>query len=211
MIPATLAIAMMLSGSAGTFDSDAPAPGERLELDDIAPAPSLVGALAAQSPFDMAWSIGPSAGFLKARDADEGTWFGGVQARLRAADYFGAEGSITFHQDEFLDGDIQVTQYPVEVTGLLFPMPSDQFEWYVLGGAGWHYTRYDYSGALAGTSDEVEHIFGVHVGVGAELSAGTGLSINADIRYIFLEPDEDAAEDEEFDYWQISLGLNLRI
>ena len=65
-------------------------------------------------------SIGPSAGYLEARGADRGTWFAGVQARLHVLKFLAAEASITIHQNEYGNGDIVVTQYPVQVTGFLY-------------------------------------------------------------------------------------------
>ena len=52
------------------------------------------------------FSFGPAVGYLQVRDADDGTWFIGVQARVRFLRYLGLEGSITFHQDECADGDV---------------------------------------------------------------------------------------------------------
>src|SRR5687768_6687027 len=101
-----------------------------------------------------AFSIGPVAGYLKARDADRGTWFGGVNMRLRFARIFAIEGSITAHTDSFQDGDIDVVQYPVQVSALLFPIPDSPIEPYGVFGAGWYYTRYEFEGALEGLDDE---------------------------------------------------------
>jgi hypothetical protein len=89
-------------------------------------------------------SIGPVAGYLKARDADDGTWFGGVQLRLRFARILALEGSITYHKDSFQDGDIDIIQYPVQVSALLFPIPDSPIEPYGVFGAGWYYTRVEF-------------------------------------------------------------------
>jgi opacity protein-like surface antigen len=163
------------------------------------------------------FSLGPRAGYLRARDADRGTWFGGVQARLRLSPAFALEGSIEFHQDEFADGSVEVTQYPVQATALLYPFPELPFQVYVLGGAGWYFTRFSFEDELEDLDDETDSVWGIHVGVGAELFAGDAFSLDADVRYIFLDESDDVSggqfgefDDDEMDFWQITLALNFR-
>ena len=158
------------------------------------------------------FTLGPVAGFIKTRDADEGTWFGGVQARYRFAGILAVEGSITFHRDEFQDGDVVVTQYPVQVSALIFPLPFGAFEPYGVIGAGWYYTRVDIDTALI-QDDDTDNLFGFHVGAGAQLQIAPRFSIFADFRWIFMdEPatDNSNLEDEEFDAGQVTLGGSLR-
>jgi opacity protein-like surface antigen len=158
------------------------------------------------------FTIGPVAGFIKTRDADDGTWFGGVQARYRFAGILAVEGSITFHRDEFQDGDVVVTQYPVQVSALIFPLPSGAFEPYGVIGAGWYYTRVDIDTPLV-QDDDTENLFGVHLGAGAQLHLTPRVSIFADFRWIFMdEPatDNSDLDEEEFDAGQVTLGASLR-
>jgi outer membrane immunogenic protein len=158
------------------------------------------------------FSFGPAAGYIRVRDADRGTWFGGVQARVRFLRYLGIEGSITFHKDEFADGDVEVTTYPVQVTALLFPFPDSPVEPYALFGAGWYYTRFDFDDSIGG-GDETDRNFGFHVGAGAQIEIGNQLYVFGDFRWIFMdEPgvDNSDIEDEEFDSWQVTLGLSIR-
>ena len=159
------------------------------------------------------FSLGPVAGYIKTRDADSGTWFGGIQARLHFLRILAVEGSITFHRDEFEDGDIEVTQYPVQVTGLIFPFPDSPIRPYGLAGAGWYYTKYEYEGIYSVFEDETDRLFGVHVGAGVEIDLGRSAAIFGDFRWIFLdEPsvDNSQVEDEEFDAGQVTLGLSLK-
>jgi outer membrane protein W len=159
--------------------------------------------------FKSAFSLGPAGGYLRQKDADRGTWFGGVQARLHFAEMLAAEASITFHQNDYADGDVTVTQYPVQVTAMLYIIPKGPLRPYVLGGVGWYYTRFDYEGAFAAIDDRTEHMFGWHLGAGAELMLGSRASLNVDARYIFLNPDTDQVIRREFNYWQITFGLNF--
>lgn len=163
-----------------------------------------------EKPF--AFSIGPRVGYIRTRDADDGTWLVGVQARVRILKFLGVEGSVGYHQDEFLDGDVKLHTYPVELTGLIYLFPDLPFEPYGLVGVGWYYTRFTYHDSLSSLDDETDSQFGVHVGAGAAIDIGARASINGDFRWIFLdEPgvDNSDLEDEEFDRWQITAGINF--
>jgi len=149
------------------------------------------------------------AGYLNARGADSGTWFGGVQARLHFAKILAVEAAISFHQNQYEDGDVVVTTYPLQLTAFLYPFGDGQFRPYLLGGVGWYYTRIDYKDDLEPISDETESEFGVHLGAGLEIMLGGRTSIDVDVRYIFLNATNDQVLDQDFNYWQITLGLNF--
>jgi len=156
----------------------------------------------------LQFSIGLVGGYLKARDADRGTWFAGGQARLHLTPVLALEVSGTYHQNHYEKGDITVTQYPVQVSGLIYPLPSSVFSPYIVGGAGWYYSRIGYSGALSGFSDQTKHPFGTHVGAGADVKLGR-FTIDADFRYIFLDSSGTQLPDGDFNYWQATLGVNF--
>lgn len=158
---------------------------------------------------EPSFSLGPAAGYLQVHGADRGTWFGGVQARLHLARILAAEASITFHQNRYEDGDVVVTQYPVQVTAFLYLIPDGPVRPYLLGGLGWYYTTVEYSGAFSALGDRTEHVFGEHLGAGLELMLGPRTSIDADLRYIFLNPSNDQVIHRDFNYWQVTLGINL--
>ena len=183
---------------------------EEVSDEFILPAPRAGNLL--QDPGEPRFWLGLRAGYLRQKDAEKGVWFGGVQGRLFLAEWVALEGSITFHQSDFLDGDVEVTQYPVQVTGLFFPLPDWEIRPYGLFGAGWYYTRTTYHGALSAFDTESDHTFGFHIGVGAEFEVNPGIRVNADIRYIFIdEPgvDNSQLEDEEWDLWQVTLAGNI--
>lgn len=159
-------------------------------------------------PESQPFSLGAAAGYLNAKGADRGTWTGGVQARLRLG-YFAAEASIQFHENEYEHGDVVVSQYPVQLTAFLYIIPEGPIRPYILGGVGWYYTRFDYSGQFASTPNRTEHIFGEHLGAGAELFISPGVSLDADVRYIFLNPTTDQVIGRDFNYWQITAGVNF--
>jgi hypothetical protein len=92
--------------------------------------------------------IGLRAGYIKPRDADDGTWFGGVQVRVPLGEVLTLEGSIEFHTSEFADGDIEVVQYPVQATLLVNLLPSAPVCWPASGGTT---RRPTFPGAWAGS------------------------------------------------------------
>jgi hypothetical protein len=155
------------------------------------------------------FSLGAAVGFLHAKGADRGTWFAGVQGRLHFLTYFAAEASITFHENRYEHGDVHVTQYPVQLSGMFYPIPDGEFRPYVLGGGGWYYTRITYTGVFSGVSNQTDHAFGGHVGAGLEVRLGPKTSIDADLRYIWLNPSSRVVNRSDFDYWQVTGGINL--
>jgi opacity protein-like surface antigen len=155
------------------------------------------------------FSVGAIGGYLKAREADRGTWFAGLQLRLHFAQYLALEVSGTYHQNRYEDGDIKVTQYPVQVSGVVYPLPNSIVSPYFGGGAGWYYTRIGYSGGLAGFSDETKHPFGEHAVAGIDLKLGKRFTINADYRYIFLQTSGTQIPDGDLNYWQATFGVNI--
>ena len=177
--------------------------------DPVAPAsfPSPEPRSLAES--ESSFSIGPAVGYLQARGADRGTWFGGVQARLHFARILAAEASISFHSSRYEDGDVVVTQVPVQLTAFLYPFPDGPIRPYILGGVGWYYTHIQYDDSFSTISDETEHFFGVHLGAGVELMLGPRTSLDLNVRYIFINATNQAVIDQEFNYWQLTLGLNF--
>jgi hypothetical protein len=196
-----LLLSALLSVLDGTSAADErPTSGLPLSLSAVEPAP------AAEEP---AFSLGPAGGYLHAKGADRGTWFAGAQARLHFLEYFAAEGSITFHDNDYENGTVHVTQYPVQVSGLFYPIPDGQFRPYVVAGVGWYYTRTTYTGSLSGISDQTDHVFGGHAGAGLEVKLGRSTSLDADIRYVFMNLSNTAVKNGDYNYWQVTFGLNL--
>ena len=93
---------------------------------------------------------------------------------------------------------------------IFFPFPSWDLQPYLLGGAGWYYTRIHYRDTLAALDDQTEHWFGGHVGAGMEIAASRTVSLHADFRYIFIDPKTDIKnEDGDADFWMVTFGVLL--
>jgi outer membrane protein W len=171
--------------------------------------PRSLGVAAPLAGEESSFSIGPEGGYLRARGAERGTWFGGAKARLHFLRMLAAEASITFHEDRYNNSSVLVSQYPVQLTAFLYIIPEGPIRPYILGGVGWYYTRIDYRNLYSTIPDKTEHVFGEHLGAGAELMLGPRTSIDADVRYIFLNPSNNQVIHRDFNYWQIAFGLNF--
>lgn len=148
------------------------------------------------------FGIGPRLGYYKAQDADEGNFYGGIQARLRLGAVIGIEGAVDYRAgQEYGFGDYTVKTSSVPVTGslMLFAPINQSFAPYGLAGIGAYYTKYNYSGSVAGLGVEDDSSFnmGYHLGFGAELPLNENVALNVDYRYIFLNPDENEESFED--------------
>src|SRR5258708_3460084 len=173
---------------------------ETPEIDQLATElPRTMAEMLHGEPTASPFSLGAAVGFLQAKRSDDVTWFGGVQARLRMG-YFAAEASIQFHQNKYENGDVVVTQFPLQLTAFLYVIPLGPVRPYILGGVGWYRTRIDHSGVFSAIPDVHQNIFGEHLGAGAELFLGPRVSVDADVRYIFLNPSTDRVIGRDFNY-----------
>jgi hypothetical protein len=172
------------------------------------PAPSFLPWQGEEKDTGVGFAIGPFGGFLEAKDADDGTWFAGLAARLYFLRFLAVEASVSFHESEFNNGNTDIWQIPVQLSALFIILPRSPIRPYIGGGVGWYYTKVEYEGALAFLDDETTNWFGGHVMGGAELRASSGLLLFADFRYIFIDPESDIeAQSGNPDYWQITFGL----
>ncbi len=136
--------------------------------------------------------LGPQVGWQRASSADNGKFMIGAACRIKLSDALGVEGSINYRKEDYNNGDVTVTSYPVMVTGMIYPISI----LYGAIGVGWYNTSFAYSSSLhqMGVNDQTEQKFGWHFGAGVELPlSGSASSPNtiltADIRYVFLNYD----------------------
>lgn len=150
-----------------------------------------VGLTQAQVPAPASY-IGPQLGWQKANDADNANLMVGGAFRTKLSSVLGVEASINYRREEYDNGAVDVTNWPVMVTGLIYVLPIV----YGAIGAGWYNTSVTYSQDLhlLGVNDQTEQKFGWHFGGGLEIPLGMSMNnpgaiLTADIRYVFLNYD----------------------
>jgi len=168
-----------------------------------------------QDPFKTGTSFGLRAGFLKNQGADNGTWLGGIQVRTFLMDLFAIEAAVSYHQSSFEDGDALVATIAAEAGLLIFPIPSlTQIRPYAILGVGAYLTSATYSDSLNAVNSGTSAQAGEFIGVGAMFKLGPSMSLNSDIRYLFLKgetvsPASGVNVDLDGRAIQFTIGLNF--
>lgn len=157
-----------------------------------------------------AFSIGPRATFVKPKDADEGKWYGGVQARFGLGNAVGLEGSIDYRKNDYA-GDTEVIVYPVQASLLVYLAPEAPVSPYILGGGGWYHTRINIGDDFHDTS----YRFGPHAGGGLEIALGPSLSLDGSYRYVWLksiatEDDNELTAEYNDSGYMVTAALNIK-
>lgn len=158
--------------------------------------------------------IGPRLGYYKAQDADEGSFYGGLQARLRLGAVVGIEGAVDYRAGQeynFGAYSVETSSVPITASLMLFAPINQAFAPYGLAGIGAYYTKYDYDEPIEGIEfeDDSDFNMGYHLGFGAEFPFNENVALNVDYRYIFLNPDEndESFEDADFNSNVFTAGL----
>lgn len=161
--------------------------------------------------YSQGLSIGPQIGYQRAQDADEGKLMGGAALRLKLSPALGGEASVNYREEGYDDNGVFVRSWPVQVTGLLYPVPV----LYGAIGAGWYNSTLDYDQnkpRYSGVEDETTQKFGWHFGGGIEVPPFSNTKLTADVRYVFLDYDFDqvpGSGDLTSDFYMITAGLQF--
>lgn len=142
------------------------------------------------------FGFGPRVGYYQAVDADDGNFYGGLQARLRLGAVIGLEGSLEYRPGQefgFADYSVTTRFIPVTASLLLFVPIVEGIAPYGIAGLGAYYTWYDYSepASALGFEDESNFNLGYHFGAGIEFALSPKVALNADYRYLFLNPNDN--------------------
>ena len=158
--------------------------------------------------------LGPYLGIQKSKSADKANYLVGATLRLKLLPVIGVEGDIGYRQVKYGSGALTVREWPVTVTGLLYPLPI------IYGGigAGWYNITFDYSDTYnkLDYTDETTQKFGWHLVAGIELPASPNIKLFGDIRYVFLKykfkdlPDA-VLDGAKSDFYSINVGLLVRL
>jgi len=155
--------------------------------------------------------VGPHLGIQKSKSAEGANYLVGATLRLKLLPVLGAEADIGYRQEKYGSGALTVKNWPVTVTGLLYPLPI------IYGGigAGWYNTTFHYADEYD-IGDETTHESGWHLAAGIELPASPHIRLFGDIRYVFLDykfKDLPGAvlDGAESDFYSINFGVLLRL
>lgn len=149
--------------------------------------------------------LGPTIGWSKSTDTDAELMFGAA-LRYKFLPALAVEGSINYRQEEFPDGALTVRTWPVQITGMLYPLPVA----YAAIGIGWYNSTFDYNEDTAAVDDTTEQEFGWHFGGGVQFPLGSVVNLVADLRYVFLDYDFESVPgsgEVDDDFYMITTGL----
>jgi hypothetical protein len=158
--------------------------------------------------------FGPHIGIQKSSGSDKTNYLAGATLRLHLLPALGVEGDIGYRQEKYGNGALTLKQWPVTVTGLLYPLP------FLYGGlgAGWYSTTLDYSDFYNqnGVPDETVRKTGWHLAAGLEIPASPRVKIFGDVRYVFLNykfadlPDA-VLDGAKANFYSVNVGLLFRL
>lgn len=148
--------------------------------------------------------FGPRLGYYSPNDADDGSFYYGVQMRARMSPVVGIEGSVEYRPGTEtgveiggVDQSYETKFVPVTGSLMLF-LPTEGIVPYGLGGIGAYYTIYEAEGDFVDDWDS-EFNFGYHAGFGLEMFMSPNTALSLDYRYLFLTPEnENAPEDADY-------------
>lgn len=158
-------------------------------------------------------SFGPRAALFipKDQDAEDGKLHGGAQLRLHLGKAIALEGSADYRRNRFGSGptSTRVDIFPVQASLLAYLLPDYRLTPYLIGGAGWYFTRVKGPGGV----DDTDNRFGPHAGAGLQMFLHRNWSLDSSWRYVWVEEiqSRDAAlGNKEFEDQghMITLGLN---
>ena len=150
------------------------------------------------------FGVGIRGGWYKVLDANDGKIYGGLQARWKVFPALAIEGLVDYRPEETFPGNRKVTSYPVLVSALFYLIPGAPVSPYLLVGGGWYYSKVEDSQGSTYTND-----FGAHVGGGLDFRLAPNVVLNADVRYYFLNYNDQKVKDLQANGYIISAGLTF--
>lgn len=160
--------------------------------------------LAGHSAEGGKFGIGVRGGWYKSNDSDDGKMYGGLQARWKILPALAIEGVGDYRPEESFSNNRKITSYPVLVSALFYLIPGAPVSPYLLGGVGWYYSKLEDSRGTTWSND-----FGAHLGGGLDIPLSSSLVFNADLRYYFLNLDDQKVKDLKTNGYIISAGLTF--
>ena len=171
---------------------------------------------AAAEGFGM--ELGIHGGAVGTDGGDGNSFVGGAQARFHLFWIIGAEARASYYTDK-LDagqlGSVDIENVPFQASAMVYPIKLPKVGVYLLGGGT--YANLKVNGTSVVTGEVTEKKWCAHVGAGIDVSLSNRLTLNGDVRFVFLDASsvdellDEAASDYTGDFWAATLGLNFKI
>jgi len=151
----------------------------------------------------------PQLGISKPREGNEDAkLFGGLAFRANLASALKAEIGAMYRNEERLNGNLDIRQWPITASLWLAPIP----QLYAGGGVGWYHTTLDFDDDL-GIDTKTSQDFGVHLGGGLTVPVSESVGVDLNGRYVFMDDIETEFEDLDSlnpDFWTTAIGLSFK-
>jgi outer membrane protein W len=148
--------------------------------------------------------LGVRGGLYKSTDADNYNVYGGIQARWRLFPAMSVEGALDYHPTDSYPDSRKITSYQLLASVLFHIIPGAKISPYLLLGLGWYYSQVEDSGG-----SNTVYTPGLHMGAGVDIPLTSDISFNTDIRYYFLNYDDQRVKDLKTDGYIISVGITF--
>jgi hypothetical protein len=150
-------------------------------------------------------------------DGGNGSSFvGGAQARFHLFWIIGAEARLSYYSDTYdlgQLGSVDIENVPFQASGMLYLIKLPKVGVYLLGGGT--YSSLKVTGKSVVTGEVTEKKWSPHAGAGIDIGLSNTISLNGDVRYVFLSADsvDDVIEQGDYngDYWAATIGLNFKL
>lgn len=173
----------------------------------------LCGVQTARAAEDVAYDrsyewFGVRIGYMEIDNMEDGGSLNlGFTAGYRFNEPLGIELSLDYHSSDFSEIDRSTYAFQASLIIYLTP-PTARLQPYVLGGAGYYMSGYDYFADGVRYTDFNSREFGGHLGAGLDIWTGQNASVTLDVRYLFLE--EDAPGMQDVDGFLATFGTKFR-
>ncbi|MBK6405365.1 MAG: outer membrane beta-barrel protein [Holophagales bacterium] len=162
--------------------------------------------------------LGIHGGALGTDGGNGSSFVGGAQARFHLFWIIGAEARASYYSDTYdlgQLGSVDIENVPFQVSGMIYPIKLPKVGIYLLGGGT--YSNLKVQGTSVFTGEVTEKKWSAHAGAGIDINLSKTISLNGDVRYVFLNADsvdeafESAVADYNGDFWAGTIGLNFKL
>ena len=166
----------------------------------------------------MGMDLGIHGGAVGTDGGDGNSFVGGAQARFHLFWIIGVEARASYYTDSVnLDqlGTVDVENIPFQASGMLYLLKLPKVGLYLLGGGT--YSNLKVSGTAVETGEVTEKKWSAHAGAGVDINLSKTISLNGDVRYVFLGADsvdealDEIVSDYQGDFWAATVGLNFKL